>query len=83
MQSLRRREPFTTILLKPAGLKIRALPILLRKSTKVNHYNDVIMSALASQITSVSIVYSTVGSGANQRKHQSSAALAFGREIHR
>ena len=32
------------------------------------------MTVMASQITSVSIVYSTVGSGADQRKHQSSAA---------
>ena len=47
------------------------------------HYNDVIMSAMASQITSLTIVYSTVYSGANQRKHQSSASLAFVRGIHR
>ena len=32
-------------------------------------YNDVIMSTMASQITGVSIVCSTVGSGADQRKH--------------
>ena len=41
------------------------------------HYNDVIMGAMASQITSVSIVYSTVCSDTDQRKHQSSASLAF------
>ena len=41
------------------------------------------MSAMASQITSVSIVCSTVYAGANQRKHQSSASLAFVRGIHR
>ena len=35
------------------------------------------MSAMASQITGVSIVYSTVCSGADQRKHQNSASLAF------
>ena len=34
------------------------------------------MSAMASQITGVSFVYSTVDSGADQRKHQSSASLA-------
>ena len=45
------------------------------------HYNDVIMSAMASQITSLTIVYSTVYSGADQRKHQSSASLAFVRGI--
>ena len=47
------------------------------------NYNDVIMSAVASQITSVSIVCATVGSGADQRKHQSSASRAFVRGIHR
>ena len=47
------------------------------------HYNDVIMSAMVSQITGASIVYSTVCSGADQRKHQSSASLAFVRGIHR
>ena len=47
------------------------------------HYSDVKMGAMASQITSVSIVYSTVYSGADQRKHQSSASLAFVRGIHR
>ena len=41
------------------------------------------MWAMASQITSIAIVYSTVYSGADQRKHQSSAPLAFVRGIHR
>ena len=41
------------------------------------------MSTIASQITSLTIVYSTVYSDANQRKHQSSASLAFVRGIHR
>ena len=41
------------------------------------------MGAIASQITSLTIVYSTVYSGADQRKHQSSASLAFVRGIHR
>ena len=47
------------------------------------HYNDVIMGAIASQITSLMIVYSIVYSAADQRKHQSSASLAFVRGIHR
>ena len=47
------------------------------------HYNDVIMSAMASQITSHTIAYSTVYSSADQRKYQSSASLAFVRGIHR
>ena len=41
------------------------------------HYDDVIMGAIASQITSLTIVYPTVYSGADQSKHQSSASLAF------
>ena len=47
------------------------------------HYSDVIMSTMASQITSLTIVYSTVYSGTDQRKYQSSASLAFVRGIHR
>ena len=47
------------------------------------HYFDVTMDAIASQITSLTIVYSTVYSDADQRKHQSSASLAFVRGIHR
>ena len=47
------------------------------------HYSDVIMSVMASQITSVMIVYSTVYSGAVQRKHQRFASLAFVRGVHR
>ena len=43
----------------------------------LSHYNDVIMGTTASQITSITNVYSTVYSGADQRKHQSSASLAF------
>ena len=53
------------------------------QQTRISHYNDDIMSALASQITRFTIVYSTVYSGTNQRKHQSSASLAFVRGIHR
>ena len=41
------------------------------------------MGSMASQITSLTIVYSTVDSGANQRKHQSSASLVFVWGIHR
>ena len=47
------------------------------------HYDDVIMTMLASQITSLTVVYSIVYSGVNQTKHQSCASLAFVREIHR
>ena len=48
-----------------------------------HHHRDVIMSAMASQITGVSTVYSTISTGADQRKHQSSKSLAFVRGIHR
>ena len=47
------------------------------------HYDDVIMGTIASQITSLTIVYSTVYSDTDQRKYQSSASLAFVRGIHR
>ena len=42
-----------------------------------HHYDDVIMTTIASQITSLAVVYSIVYSDADQRKHQSSASLAF------
>ena len=47
------------------------------------HYSDALMSAMASQITGVLIVCSTVCSGAGQRKHQSSASMAFVKGVHR
>ena len=52
----------------------------------VHNYNGVIMGAIASQITNLTIVYSTVHSGADQRKDQSSWLLVTGlfmRGIHR
>ena len=54
-----------------------------RRIQRGAHYDDVRMGAIASQITSLTIVYSIVYSDANQRKHQSSASLAFVRGIHR
>ena len=50
---------------------------------QMEHYSDIIMGAIASQITSLTIIYSTVYSNADQRKHQSSMSLAFVWEIHR
>ena len=47
------------------------------------HCSDVMMSTMSSQITSLTLVYSTVYSGADQRKQQSSAPLAFVQGIHR
>ena len=50
---------------------------------RLRHYRDVIMSAMVSQITSRTTVYSNVYSGADQRKYQSPASLAFVQGIHR
>ena len=51
--------------------------------SRAHHYNDFIMGAIASQITSLTICLSTVYSNTDQRKHQSSASLAFVRGVHR
>ena len=55
------------------------------KSLLVNryHYSDVRVDAIASQITSLTIVYSNIYSSPDQSKHQSSASLAFVWGIHR
>ena len=45
------------------------------------YYSDVIMDS--SHVTNLTIVYSTVYSGADERKYQSSESLAFVRGIHR
>ena len=50
--------------------------------TLSNHYYDVIMSAMAYQITGVLVACSAVCSGGDQRKYQSTASLAFVRAIH-
>ena len=50
---------------------------------KLYHYSDVIISTMAFQITCVSIVCPTVGSDVDQRKHYSSASLAFVRGFDR
>ena len=57
--------------------------LVTRGKTFHYHYDDVIMTMLASQISSLPVVCSIVYSDVNQRKHQSSASLAFVREIHR
>ena len=54
-----------------------------RKRFHTYHYADVIMTTIAPQITSRTIVYSTIYSGADQSKHQSSASLAFVWGVHR
>ena len=47
------------------------------------HYDDIIMNTMASPITSLTSVYSSVYSGADRRKHHGSASLASVRGIHR
>ena len=54
-----------------------------QNTTKRIHYSDIIMGTMASQITSLTIVYSTANSSADQRKYQSSVSLAFVRGINR
>ena len=61
--------------------KLEGKPSLNRSLTA--HYDDVIMSTIASQITSLTSVYSTIYSDADQSKHQSCASLAFVWGIHR
>ena len=62
----------------------RLLRMLLLPLHECNaHYSDVIMSAMASQITSLTIVCWNSCSGADQIKYQCSASLAFVRGIHR
>ena len=62
----------------------RSSPVRMRFGVYfVRHYSDAIMSAIASQITSLTIVFSIIYSRADQRKHQSSTSLAFVRGIHR
>ena len=57
--------------------------LLMMMMMVTTHYNDVIMSTMASQMSSLTIVCSTVYSGVDERKHQSSASLAFVRGIPR
>ena len=58
-------------------------PVWCMQLNKLYHYRDVIISTMAPQITRLTIVQSTVYSGPDQRKYQSSASLAFVRGIHR
>ena len=51
--------------------------LAMQSISRCNEYSDVMVGAMASQITSLTIVYSTVYSGADQRKYKSSASLAL------
>ena len=59
------------------AINIHVLTFSYRWVTRHCHYSDGIMGKMASQITSLSIVYSTVYSGADQGKHKSSVSLVF------
>ena len=52
------------------------------KIISIYHYSDIIMSAMSSQVTSLVIVYSSICSSTDKRKHQSYASLTFVRGIH-
>ena len=71
----------------PAPSRFRPGPALYGMLTGILyvilHYSYAIMSAMASQITDVSVVCSIVCSGVDQRKHQSTASLTFVRGIYR
>ena len=67
----------------PVTLKMFPFDDVIMRITEYAFTIYVITSAIASQITSVSIVYSTVCSDTVQRKHPSSAPLALVRRIHR
>ena len=69
-------------IISPANVVIQ-VSILASVHIRCEHYSDVIMGAMASHVISLTIVYSTVHSGAVQRKHRSSASLAFVQGIHR
>ena len=83
-------NPFQYVVLKMAAILSRpqcvieyCTVVLFDIAYPLSDYNDLIMSMMTSQITSLAMVDSTVHSGADQRKHQSSASLAFARGIHR
>ena len=66
-----------------ALLAMESVVCLQTTHSSYEYYNDVMMGTIASQITSLTIVFSTVYSDADQRRHQSSASLSFVRGIHR
>ena len=76
------KQIISLLLISPIDYSVDAMQ---RPTSHFNfHCSDVIMSTMASQITSLTIVYLTVYSGVDQkRKHQSSASLTFVRRIQR
>ena len=66
----------------PRGVSLHVAPSLNEVPWQCQCYSDIIMTTMASEITGISIVCSTICSGVDQRKHQSSTSLAFVRGIH-
>ena len=81
--SRRRFDVTMTLLLRHVPAGIVATGAKPSYWDRLIHYDDVIICAMASQITGLTIVSSSVSSDADRRKHQSSASLAFVRRIHR
>ena len=70
---------WNTVLNAVSGMEFHGYEIILAQW----HYTDVIMTTMASQITSLTVVHSIVYSNEDQRKHESSASLTFVLGIHR
>ena len=66
----------------PDGIKPLPGQTLIHDWWVSKRYNDVIMSAMASEIPSLTIFTQPFYSGTDERRHQSSASLAFVRGIH-
>ena len=71
------RSPFVYVMVWCRQNTVRSSAKMWKAICCMWHYSNFIMDAMVSQITGVSIVYSTVYSGTDSRKHQSSASLAF------
>ena len=70
-------SPSECTMLTPMLSRVKCHQNVVQYDMMLQHYGDVIMGTIASEITSLTIVYSTVYSDADQRKHQSSMSLAF------
>ena len=83
LQTILRHTGASEPVLSRLFIKMARKFVWLSYSQTTPHYSDVIMDAMASQITGNSINCSTNCSGADKKKHQRSASLAFVRGIHR
>ena len=76
------RTNFSKILIGIYTFSFKNLHLKIHLENGSRHGSDLIIRMMASQIIAVLMVYSTVCSGTDQRKHQSSTSLAFVRGIH-